>query len=262
MRQQAVAAPPEFVQKQQELHLPAVADTTGPQPPISVTTFGAKADGITDDTAAFQAALDAAKKGGNAVVSVPAGTYSIEGHLTVPSNCELRGDNHFPYRSWGNKGSVPAGTTLQAFAGANCTQPNSTDSNSSCHPFILLQGSNAAVSGISIVYPEQAGPQATAPVPYPWTIRGSGDDCTVYAHLPIEWAVFPIGSVDLARFLHLCESQCSMNVFLVNSYLGIDMGTVPAGRHLIENVYGNPLKTGIFVDNCFDVGRIRHIHFW
>ena len=53
-----------------------------------------------------------------------------------------------------------------------------------------------------------------------------------------------------------------MNLFLVNSYLGIDMGTVPAGRHLIENVYGNPLKTGIFVDNCFDVGRIRHIHFW
>ena len=67
---------------------------------------------------------------------------------------------------------------------------------------------------------------------YPWTIRGSGDDCTV------------------------------MNLFLVNSYLGIDMGTLPAGRHLIENVYGNPLKIGIFVDNCFDVGRIRHIHFW
>ncbi len=178
MQHQTSAAPPEL---QQEQHLPAVSVTAGPQSPISVTTFGAKADGTTDDTAAFQAALDAAKKGGNAVVSVPAGTYSIQGHLTVPSNCELRGDNHFPYRSWGSKGSIPVGTTLQAFAGANCTQPNSTDPNSPCHPFILLQGSNAAVSGVSIVYPEQAGPQATAPVPYPWTIRGSGDDCTVYA---------------------------------------------------------------------------------
>ena len=179
LMQQQTQEPPEMEQKQQ---LQVVPVSTGPQQWLSVASFGAKADGATDDTPAFQAALDAAKKGGNAVVRVPAGTYSIRGHLIVPSNCELRGDNHFPYRSWGdNTSDVPTGTTLQAFAGANCTQPNSTDANSPCHPFILLQGSNAAVSGMSIVYPEQAGPQASAPVPYPWTIRGSGDDCTVYA---------------------------------------------------------------------------------
>ena len=229
MQQQAHQPAFEEPPQQQEHRL---AVSAGPKLPLSVATFGAKADGSTDDTAAFQAALTAAKMAGHAVVSVPAGTYKILGHLTVPSNCELRGDNHFPYRSWGSGSGIPVGTTLQVFAGANCTQPSSTDANSTCHPFILLQGSNAAVSGMSIVYPQQAGPQAAAPVPYPWTIRGSGDDCTV------------------------------KNVFLVNSYLGIDMGTLPAGRHLVENVYGNPLKTGIFVDNCFDVGRIRHIHFW
>jgi hypothetical protein len=52
------------------------------------------------------------------------------------------------------------------------------------------------------------------------------------------------------------------NMYLVNPYQGIDLGTSPAGRHLVSGVYGNPLKTGIFVDQCYDVGRIRHVHFW
>jgi polygalacturonase len=44
-----------------------------PAYPLDVTTFGALGDG-TDDTAAFQKALDAARDGGHAVVNVPAGT--------------------------------------------------------------------------------------------------------------------------------------------------------------------------------------------
>jgi hypothetical protein len=36
------------------------------------------------------------------VVNVPAGTYTIRGSLTVPPNCELRGANDYPYRTWGN----------------------------------------------------------------------------------------------------------------------------------------------------------------
>ena len=196
--------------------------SAGPLPELSVADFGAKADG-SDDTAAFQKALDSAKAGGNAIVNVPAGTYAIRGHLTVPPNCELRGVNHFPYRDWGRNGSLPHGTTLEAYEGAH---------NESATPFIFLQGSNVGLSGMSIVYPEQVDPTQAEPIEFPWTVRGAGDDVTV------------------------------QNVFLVNSYLGIDLGTLPAGRHLIDNVYGNPLKTGIFVDKCYDVGRIRHIHFW
>ena len=131
--------------------------------------------------------------------------------------------NNFPYRDWGRNGSLPHGTTLEAYEGAH---------NASATPFIFLQGSNVGLSGMSIVYPEQVDPTQAEPIEFPWTVRGAGDDVTV------------------------------QNVFLVNSYLGIDLGTLPAGRHLIDNVYGNPLKTGIFVDKCYDVGRIRHIHFW
>lgn len=52
------------------------------------TTYGAKGDGVTDDTAALQAALNAVgKNGANPVLWIPSGTYVISGTLTV-SNVE------------------------------------------------------------------------------------------------------------------------------------------------------------------------------
>ncbi|CAB5082867.1 Pectate lyase superfamily protein [Burkholderia cenocepacia] len=48
--------------------------------PVSVRQFGAKGDGVTDDTAAFQAALNA----GLMTLYVPAGTYLL-GKLVMPS---------------------------------------------------------------------------------------------------------------------------------------------------------------------------------
>ncbi|MHB1455623.1 MAG: hypothetical protein ACYC0V_01780 [Armatimonadota bacterium] len=49
---------------------------------------------------------------------------------------------------------------------------------------------------------------------------------------------------------------------LVNLYNGIDLGRNPCGRHLVRNVYGNPLRRGLFVDQCYDIGRIENVHFW
>ena len=50
----------------------------------SVKTYGATGDGVTDDTAAVQAALAAER-----VVYIPGGTYRLMGPLTIRENCEL-----------------------------------------------------------------------------------------------------------------------------------------------------------------------------
>lgn len=55
-----------------------------------VTSYGAKGDGSTDDTAAIQAALDAANTAGGGLVSVPKGTF-IASNLTIHGKTTLAG---------------------------------------------------------------------------------------------------------------------------------------------------------------------------
>ena len=96
-------------------------------------------------------------------------------------------------------------------------------------PFITLHTS-ATLRGLTIYYPEQK--MKNPPVAYPWTIRGQGDN---------------ISLVDL---------------LLVNPYQAVDFGTQPAGRHFIKGLYGQPLYRGLFIDQCYDVGRVENVHFW
>ncbi len=53
-----------------------------------VRAFGAKGDGLAKDTAAIQAAIDAAAKGGSGRVTLPAGTY-LSGTIYLKSGVEL-----------------------------------------------------------------------------------------------------------------------------------------------------------------------------
>ena len=55
---------------------------------VSVKDFGAVGDGVADDTAAIQAALNSGAK----TVFTPAGTYKITGQLTVPATVSLIGE--------------------------------------------------------------------------------------------------------------------------------------------------------------------------
>jgi hypothetical protein len=96
-------------------------------------------------------------------------------------------------------------------------------------PFILAQA-NCALRGLTIFHPEQK--MTNPPVAYPWAIRGVGDNITL------------------------------LNLLLVNPYQGVDFGTLPAGRHFISGLYGQPLYRGLFIDKCFDVGRVENVHFW
>ncbi len=120
--------------------------------------------------------------------------------------------------------SAMAGSTLLAVEGRG-------DENGT--PFITLQPA-ATLKGVTIYYPEQKSDDIQ---PYPWCIAGIRDNPSI------------------------------IDVMLINPYLGVDFGNTRheaggVGRFLIRNLYGQPLRKGIFIDGCLDVGRIENVHFW
>ncbi len=63
---------------------------------INVTDYGAKGDGQTDDTAAIQAAIDAAENGG--IIEIPRGTYMIRGLKIRKHGITITGEARFGTR--------------------------------------------------------------------------------------------------------------------------------------------------------------------
>lgn len=178
----------------------------------TVREAGARGDGATDDTAAFETAMRSVARAGGGAVFVPAGRYAIRGNLTVPQGVTLRGELETP-----DPARALRGTVLMAFAGRGAA---------SARPFISLRPSSG-LKGLAIWYPQQDAAHIT---PYPFSVR------------------------------HASEATVE-DVALVNAYQGIDIGPGGNGTHMIRNVYGTPLATGIQIDNCFDTGRIENVHF-
>lgn len=122
--------------------------------------LSAKADGVTDDTAAIQKACDeAAKTGGR--VHLPPGRYLVQGSLRVPPGVTVQGVMESPAWSAPLKGSV-----ILATGGRNQEDG----------PALFEMGHSSAVRGLTIWYPEQ---QLTNITPYSWTFHLQGYDNTV-----------------------------------------------------------------------------------
>lgn len=191
---------------------------------INVKIHGAHGDGVTDDTAAFQHALDAAYKAGGGTVYAPPGRYLFRGSLIMPQGVTLRGSfscvpshNGIRDKGKGQPGPGDDGTALLVTGGQG-----SEDGT----PFLTLN-TNSSLCGLTIYYPDQK--TDAEPVPYPWTIAMRGKNPAVF------------------------------DVELLNPYQGIDASQNE--RHNIRNVTGQPLRRGIWVDAIYDIGRIENVHF-
>ena len=194
---------------------------------LNVRSFGAKGDGKTDDTAAFQAAIDAAAASGGGSVFVPAGTYRLNGTLIIKRNVTLEGiftaPPTIPWTAESLGKGAPNGSVLLAFSGKG---------DAGGAPFIQLDY-NATLKGIAVFYPEQT--DTNPPIAYPWTISSlltGADNCSI------------------------------VDVLLVNPYQAVDFGGRHTGRHFIRNLNAAPLYRGLFIDHCLDVGRVENVHFW
>ena len=159
---------------------------------------------------------------------VPRGTYLIAGNLRFPPNVTLEGVWDFvptSYKFWYAERAKEklAGSVLLATGG---------EGKAEGPPFMALHV-NCCVKGITVFYPNQI--KANPPKPYPWTIavtEGGADHCTI------------------------------RDVLLVNPYQAVDFGSSGASRHFIENLYAYPLFKGIYIDKCYDIGRINNVHLW
>lgn len=195
---------------------PARTDT------VDVRRFGAVGDGKTDDTAAFQKALDAVGQAGGGTVYAPRGNYFFAGHLNVPNAVTLAGlwqsvPAHNGLRDRGLPKPTDDGTTFLVTEGAGREDG----------PAFITLNTNSTLKGIVLYYPNQE--TDAEPTPYPWAIAMRGKNPAVLA------------------------------VEMLNPFNGID--ATRNERHLIRDVHGQPIRRGILVDAIYDIGRIENVHF-
>jgi len=189
---------------------------------LNVREFGAKGDGQSDDTAAFQKAMDAAGKDGGGTVMAPRGTYFFAGHLNVPAAVTLAGiwqsvPAHNGLRDRGLPKPTDDGTTFLVTEGAG----------SEDGPAFITLNTNSTLKGVVLYYPKQKRDDVPSPYPYAIAMRG--------------------------------KNPAVLDVELLNPYSGIDASRNE--RHLVRNVQGQPLRRGVFVDAIYDIGRIENVHF-
>ena len=191
----------------------------------NVLDYGAKGDNLTDCTAAIQKAIDECydNRGGNVVF--PTGEYVCRGSLEVKDGVMLKGTYVAPpTNDLSNKPDAAGNMKGSVIAAyAGKNDPDGT-------AFITLTGNNSGVQGLIIHYPEWSQ-KTVPPIPYSPCIAGyEGSNHSV------------------------------INCNLLNPYVGI-LFRGP-DRMTISGVYGYPIKTGIVIDQCYDICRIENCHFW
>jgi hypothetical protein len=123
-----------------------------------VEWFGAKGDGVTDDTAAIQSAINAASAAGGGSVLFKVARYFTTGTFIVPDGVVLCGTVEGPFDV---KGGNPAATAIA---------PTLLVTSSS-GPFLTLVGNGSSgVTDLLFHYPNQVKTSASAPKVYPYTI--------------------------------------------------------------------------------------------
>ncbi|WP_221928158.1 discoidin domain-containing protein [Cellulosimicrobium cellulans] len=181
-----------------------------------------------DVTAAIQAALDDTAAAGGGVVYLPAGWYTVRGHLTVPAGVELRGSAGVANR---DSLELSGGTVLLAYEGGVAPgAPGEPDPSVDETAFVTLAGEDAGLRGLRVFHPENnpAGPDGVRS--YPFAVRGDAPGTYVVdVGLTNAW-----NAIDLTAAADGFLVRRAVGLFLSE---GVHVGANAGGT--VENVLSN-----------------------
>jgi hypothetical protein len=189
---------------------------------LSILDFGAVADGVTDNLAAFNAAIAAATTQGKAIY-IPAGAYLLSDTVTITSAVSFKGDPC----SIPTDTSAPTRGTWLYFAHNNI----GFDIN-------LSTGPSTARDGVMIdTIATFRSTQLTSGSPYTPVAQGAD------FHIFTEY-----------------NNTAFHNLVMLNPYIGINFTGI--NGLYINGLRANPLYRGIVIDNCYDTCYITDVHLW
>ncbi|MBQ2336806.1 MAG: hypothetical protein II381_10855, partial [Victivallales bacterium] len=193
-------------------------------PQIAPTTFPTKDVPIVDRifnppppdqdaSPALQAVIDELAKAGGGTIFIPAGHVRIATPIILKEGVVLRGD----FMPQSDKG---LGTVFDIVCGKN--EPDGKPA------FGVERGTG--LRELAFWYPEQ---NASAPVPYPWTVYATAKNCGN------NFTIF--------------------NCVFLNPWKAIHIGPEWNELHTIRNTQIFPFETGLFMDFTTDIGRLDNV---
>jgi hypothetical protein len=185
----------------------------------SVNSFGARGDGVTDDTGAIQSAINSVASAGGGSVVFSVARYKTTGTFNVPTGVVLCGAIEGPF-------------DVVSTNPANATVAPTLLITNTVNPFITLSGLGSGVTDLLFHYPNQVTTSASAPTPFPYTIRVTQAGAKV--------------------------ARCTVT----NAYQFLD---VQAGRTTYKDLFIGAYSVGINVDHVADhttFQNIFHQVFW
>jgi len=128
----------------------------------NVMDYGAVGNGVTNDTAGIQAAIDACAAAGGGTVCFPVARYYTTGVLDLKPNVTLNGEETGPFESSDNPATTTVAPTLMV--------------TSTVSAFIEQSGAglgNNVIQNLMFVYPNQVSANSPPPTVYPATIEAA-----------------------------------------------------------------------------------------
>jgi polygalacturonase len=194
-----------------------------------VTVTGLRSNGSGDDFAAIQNAINMAGQHGGGIVVLPAGTFVIDGHLTLRNNVELTG--------------VGPATVIKAGQGFLSTQGPGGG-------YSLISTAGASNTTIADLTADQSGDTLDGNVPARlagYVVEGYSSNNVVvdgvYVRNPFTY------SIAMVRSTNFCVENCNVKVTTGNLYNQLD------GIHVLDS------NTGRIINNVVqseDDGLVAH----